>query len=314
MAGGPQRWHLGCDQGATGTDQRPLGKNRARIFAATGANQIGGIIPSLKPSHTMNTSSSTFPPSLAPLIKLTTLLIVLALQLFHPAGQAAALPLSVLVLGGAWLVEASIAGAGNWTLTGLSLISATTMPFYLGVLVFNSVASLHLPPVSMAAGNEGPVYVSTSKTTVIPGAAQGGCGSGCGSSVSSCSSSGGCGSASGGCGSSCGSSKQLSVAGASVPINGLPVPDSRKQMNPQMAVVADATRIPQGLTKPKISPLPLTAQAVQQIAGKPTSQMSNTEAKSLGNSLLIPSPKVNVQTPQTQVPKQLLKPELAPSK
>lgn len=143
--------------------------------------------------------------SFKPLLKIIALLVVLALHLFHPAGQAAALPLSLLVLIGVWLTEASIAGGSNWSTMGMAMIGPTTMPFYLGVLFFNAVVAAHLPPPVTANDGIGPVYVSKTTKGPIPGPPQSGCGAGCGSSSGGgCSASGGCGSA-GGCGGGCGS-------------------------------------------------------------------------------------------------------------
>jgi hypothetical protein len=206
-----------------------------------------------------------------PILKLTALVIVLALHLFHPAGQAAALPLSLLVLGGAWLAEASIVGAGSWTAVGMAVIGPATMPFYLGVLVFNAVVAAHLPTVSDgAAKTQQPVFVSTSKTSgPVPGPAQGGCGSGCGGGAGGCSASGGgCGaSGSGGCGGGCGASKPKTVAASALPPGSVPLQSNT--INPSAEVKRQIAEQAAAISRARVhaSPAKLTASVAPAAVG-----------------------------------------------
>ena len=146
------------------------------------------------------------PPNLIPaVLKPVSLLVVVLLNTFHPQSTTAALPLSLLILAGTWLSEASALGGGSWLATGKAMLSASTLPFYLGMLGLTGVVASQLPPpAGTLPPASSPAFVSKQVTKSGP-SGQVGCGSGCGSGASGdCGSgSGGCGSTPGGCGSSC---------------------------------------------------------------------------------------------------------------
>lgn len=155
-------------------------------------------------------------PNLIPaVLKPLSLLVVVLLNAFHPQGTTAALPLSLLLLTGTWLSEASALGGGSWLATGKAMLSASTLPFYLGMLGLTGVVTSQLPPpAGTLPPASSPAFVSKQLTKSGP-SGQVGCGSGCGSGAS-----GGCGSGSGGCGSTpggCGSG--CSTHGSSIAVN-----------------------------------------------------------------------------------------------
>lgn len=77
-----------------------------------------------------------------PIFKAGAILVAVALHIFHPAGQAAALPPSLLVLAGAWLADATLSGGTSWSSVGnKALLGPGTMPFYFGMLLLNAVVS-----------------------------------------------------------------------------------------------------------------------------------------------------------------------------
>jgi len=111
------------------------------------------------------------------LTKLIALLAVLGLHVFHPLGHAAAMPLCLLVLAGAWLAEATASGTGTWSSTGQAMLGPGTMPFDLGMLVLNAVVAPYLPAVNPAADALRPAMVSCASGPV-PSAPQGAVGRG----------------------------------------------------------------------------------------------------------------------------------------